>query len=268
MPAMTDELAHLATDPRSLAAILVLARMAALVFTLPLISSRHVPFRLRIGLVIAMAIPVALSVPALALQSGFSALDFGIALVHEALVGAVMGLSAQVVLAAARVAGSVLESLSGMSFPEMNPSWQDDGSGGQILSRLFWWTTLAVFTASGGATAVIGGALASFEWWPPGTANFQREFIDFLVLAVGNGFEFGLRAALPGVIALLVASAVVGITQRSCPQLGGMQIGLTIKTVAGVLATSLVLLSTPWIISKGLEDAWQTLIHLVPQQHG
>ena len=62
-----------------------------------------------------------------------------------------------------------------------------------------------------------------------------------------------------GLLALLVASAVLGVARQNCPQLGGMQIGLGIKSVAGLIITSVLLLSTPWVINGGLEI---TLVHL------
>ncbi len=259
--------------PGLLATLPALARMLGLVFTLPLVSSRHVPVRFRIGLALLMTLAVAPGVcvateSVASLSSGSRIPQFLVMLVHELLLGASMGLAAQVVLAGARLAGTVVESLSGMSFGLPASSHAADGAGGPVIGQLFWWTTLAVFVSAGGANEVIGGAFHSFQVWPAGTAGFDSGMLKFLCGAIVNGFEFGMRAALPAVVALLVAGAILGITQRNCPQLGGLQIGLGLKSIAGLIVTSLLLISVPWIINGGLQVTWLELRPLLSGSPG
>jgi flagellar biosynthetic protein FliR len=201
-------------------------------------------------------------------NSQMTVLRIAIAMVHEVLLGAAMGFAARIILAAAQLAGTVIESLCGMSFSMLDGSQHAEETGSQVLSQLFWWTTMAVFIASGGASEVIGSVIQSFRLWPPGTGQFNRNVLDFLVTAVNTGFEFGIRSVLPGLVALLVAGAVLGITQRNCPQLGGMQIGLGLKSIAGLLITSLLLLSTPWMIGGGMELTLEHLQHLLTGRQG
>ena len=91
----------------------------------------------------------------------------------------------------------------------------------------------------------------------------DRSFVDFLTHSLSQAFQFGLSAALPAVAALLVASVVMGMTQRNFPQLGGMQIGLSIKAIFGMIVTSAALLVAPWVIFGGFEmtvDQLQTWV--------
>lgn len=241
----------------------VLARMLALAFTLPVLSSRWLPGRYRIALAIVLTLAI-LPLVAISHDSAGSPVAFGpawiMALINEGLIGASMGLAARVVLEAARLAGLMIESMCGLSFgvaAGIDPAHSE--SGGPVLSQLFWWTSLAVFIASGGVREMLGGIIHSFYLWPAGTASFDRGFLDFLVAALGNGFEFGLRAALPGIVALLVATAVLAMTQRNCPQLGGLQVGLGLKSASGLVVTSLLLLSAPWVVRHGMDITWQQL---------
>jgi flagellar biosynthetic protein FliR len=241
-----------------------LVRVGALVFTLPLLSGSAVPVRCRLALVVALAIVIAPGVPQESgSASGWSPADLVSVLFNEALIGASMGVSAQVILAGARLAGNLIENVCGISFavPEATPG--DEGSTAVV--RLFWWTTAAVFVACGGATAMVQGAIQSFQTCPPGTRPFDAGLLEFVTGAVANGMEFGLRAALPGLAAVLVATGIVAMTLRSCPQLAGMQVGLGIQTVAGLLVTSLLLVSAPWLINGGMESAWQELQHVLEE---
>ncbi len=253
--------------PLLFAGIPALVRLTALAFTLPLVSSSNVPVRIRFAFAVVLAfliVPMVVSsqVPA---EPVFD-LRWAMTLIHEALIGASMGLAAQVLLAAAQVTGSMIESLCGLTFGLPDESGEQEN--GSILARVFWWTAVAVFIATGGATAMIAGVIESFQICPPGTASFDQGMLVFFTMALGNCFEFGLRAALPGLAALMVAAAVLGITQRNCPQLGGMQIGLGLKAIAGLLVTSMLLLSTPWLVSNGFDESWSQLQELVFQERG
>lgn len=250
------------SGPHLQAVSAVLARMAALVFTLPVISSRHVPVRLRLAIALAMAVPVCMMVTSHSDLPPWSAVTFAATLLNELLIGAAMGFSAQVILAAAQLAGSTIEALCGWSFPELTGS-PGDGTQGTAMTQIFWWTTAAVFVATGGATAVVAGAMSSFEWCPPGTGYLNQQFLEFLLAALANGFEFGLRAALPGIVALLVAGAVTAMAWRASPQPAAGATGLTVQSVTGLLVASLLLLTLPWIVSGGIEASWDELARMI-----
>lgn len=237
----------------------VVARLCAIVMTMPVMGSRMVPLRAKLAVVIAFTAIVAPSVTVT--ESEFSTWQLAIMLVNEVLIGCMMGLSFRVILTAAQVAGTVMESLSGFAIvPPAVSADEDTGSGG--LTRLFAWTTIAVFIASGGLTQLLEGLLTSFDQMPPGNVVFSKPVVDFFVVAIGQSFEFGLRAAIPGIIALLAASAVLALAQKNLPQLGGMQIGLGIKSVSGILVTSLLLLSTPWVIMHSMDWTQEQLVQL------
>ena len=257
------------TQSGTVIVLLVVARMGALVWTLPFLSAGHLSVPIRVGLTLVvswMLVPFALSTehPTFAGNETWGPPETAacvLAVVHEILIGATMGLAVRVLLGAAQITASVLESLSGLSFgATMNPGGE---AGNSPLRQLFWWTTASFFVASGGASRMVAGILKSYQVWPVGTLGYDRTLLDFLITALSNGFEFALRAALPGFAALMVAAAVLGIVQRNCPQLGGMQVGLGIKAIAGLLVTSLLLVSAPWVIAGGLDETWAHWYELV-----
>ncbi|MGI9516404.1 MAG: flagellar biosynthetic protein FliR, partial [Pirellulaceae bacterium] len=234
----------------------------ALVMTLPLLAGRVVPVRVRIALIAALAVVILPATKTVALPT--NALSLGMGLVHEALIGAMMGLSLTLMLTAAQLAGSIVENLCGFSLASFGVGGDGD-SGGGVFARLFWWTAVAVFVASGGLNQVVGSVMQSFVTLPPGAASADRSLLEFLVQALSQSFEFGLMAALPAVAALLVASAVLGMAQKNFPQLGGMHVGLGLKAVCGMLAASLVLISLPWMIRGGFDLSILQIEELVQQ---
>ena len=243
-------------EPMLVAAVLgglpVVVRLTAMALTMPVLAGRMVPVRVRLALVFAVAALITPTVSQGIDPDSIHSLALGMGLVHEALIGSLMGLAFNVMLAAARLAGSLIEGLCGFSMATFGVS-PDEETGTGPFSRLFWWTTAAVFVAMGGIGRVVAAVMDSFAVMPAGEAVLDRSFFDFLVTAVGQSFEFGLTAVLPAIAALLVASIVLGMARSSFPQLDGIQVGLGIKAVVGMVVTSVVLLSTPWMIHGGLE---------------
>ncbi|MGI9517752.1 MAG: flagellar biosynthetic protein FliR, partial [Pirellulaceae bacterium] len=120
-----------------------LVRLSALVMTLPLLAGRVVPVRVRVALITAFAL-VILPATETVTPLPTNALSFGMGLVNEALIGAMMGLSLTLMLAAAQLAGSIVENLCGFSLASFGVGGDSD-SGGGVFARLFWWTAVAVF---------------------------------------------------------------------------------------------------------------------------
>ncbi|MDG2014524.1 MAG: flagellar biosynthetic protein FliR [Pirellulaceae bacterium] len=235
-----------------LTALPAVVRITAMVMTMPLVATRVVPVRVKLAFILALSLAV---VPGAVANSEAPSLQWTallLTLINEVLVGALMGLSCAIMLSGIQIAGSVIEGLCGFSMVSFGAP-ADSETGGGPLGKLFWWTTVAVFVAAGGIGRMIDGLLFSFTALPTGTAVFDQSFLDFLVTSIGYAFEFGVSAALPAIAALLVASIVLGMVQRNFPQLGGLQVGLGIKAMFGMAVTSIVLLSTPWIINGGFE---------------
>ena len=247
----------------ALAVFPVVVRITAMVLTMPLIASRTVPFRVKMALVFALSMLVVPGLVATGAGNHATLTSLVVALINEALIGALMGLSLSVVLAGVQIAGALIEGLCGFSLAAFGGTDAEEGNG--PFARLFWWTTAAVFVAAGGVGQVVDGLLTSFSVLPIGTAIFDQSFVDFLVTSLGHSFEFGLAAALPAIVALLTASVVLGMAQRNFPQLGGLQVGLGIKAIFGMLVTSAVLLSAPWVINGGFELTLDELITFLEQ---
>ena len=247
-------------------ALPVVVRIAAMVMTMPVVAGKIVPPRVKAALVISLSV---LIIPAVIMntepsQTAIPAISYAFGLVNEALIGALLGMSLSVILAAAQLAGSLIEGLSGLSMAAFGAP-ADGDAGNSPLAKLFWWTTIAVFVAAGGLGQVVDGMLGSFTAMPVGTVIFDQSFVDFLVSSIGYAFEFGMSAALPAIAALLVASLVLGMAQRNFPQLGGMQVGLSIKSIFGMTVTSVVLLSAPWIVNGGFELTMNQLQTFIQQ---
>jgi flagellar biosynthesis protein FliR len=159
-------------------------------------------------------------------------------LLSEAVVGLVLGLAVAAVLSAAAWAGSILGSVTGLSWADdFTPDGDARAAG---LERLAWWMGLAGFFATGGHLAVVAGLVDSVISLPVGAAAGRHD--GLLALAVtmpATGLALAMSLAVPAlaaVVAFHLAAAVAVRTTQFDPGQGLLQSVAALVLVAAVCA--------------------------------
>lgn len=239
-----------ATEPFVIAAA-VIARMGIAVAVVSVAAIPGASARVRTALVLALAMaawPAAVAAaPAAPVPD-----PWPLAVAGEALVGLVIGTALAAVLAAAGQAGSLLGSVSGLS-------WADDFTGdgdGQAagVGRLAWWVGLAAFCGAGGHLVVVSGLVDSVRTLPVGslfstaTASAWPPpwLMSLAVTAPTIAIALAVALAAPALAAVVAFHLASAICLRAVP----------FAPAAGLLQgmAALVLLAA---LTVGL-DAWAT----------
>jgi flagellar biosynthesis protein FliR len=179
-------------------------------------------------LVVRVALAWALSIAAItwSLPVGLEQhahLPLALAVPSELFLGALFGMSVACVTAASAWAGTLLGSISGLS-------WADDFSSGPAeattpLSRLVWWVAAGAFVSSGGARVVVFGLVDSLSTLPLG-ASLDIGVSTSLLTALAMGCRLAIALALPAMIAVLswhVSAAIVCRVIPLSPSAGLLQ---------------------------------------------
>ena len=77
---------------------------------------------------------------------------------------------------------------------------------------------------------------------------------------VTQSFVLGLRAAAPAVVALLLATLVVGFVSRTLPQLNIMALGFGVNALVALVAVGVSLGGACWIFQDALEPVLQVAL--------
>ncbi len=229
-------------------------RIASALLCSPILANRHVPWLVRLPVAVGLT-AVLLPLTDSASVESLSPLSLVAVLIHESLLGGLLGLSLWLVVWAIRLTAELIENLCGFSLAGAWDAPPSHGAAAGPLIQLYWWVMLALFIGLGGLSQLILGLMNSFDAVPAGTALQQLLLADYLAAALSSSFALALRTAIPALFALLGAAMVLGLAQRNFPQFGGLQIGLGLKTMTGILVTSLLLLIMPWMLASGLDDA-------------
>ncbi|MBC7939285.1 MAG: flagellar biosynthetic protein FliR, partial [Chitinophagaceae bacterium] len=207
-------------------------RALALFSALPVLGTRMVPARVRIGLAGFIAFAAQPSLP----EMPVVALDSGLALllvVQQAVIGLSLGFAVRVVFAAVEFAGEIIGLQMGMNFAGF---FDPLSAATATASSRFFGTTVAwLFIVVNGHLLVIMALVASFTSFPVGPEPFAfvRQTLPHQWGA--EVFSVGLWIALPLVTMLLFVNLVLGAISRVAPQINIFAIGFPITLGVGLL---------------------------------
>jgi flagellar biosynthesis protein FliR len=207
----------------------------------PLLGSRVVPARVRVVLAIALAVLVTPMLPTdttVRIASG----DGILILIQQIAIGAALGFSIRIVLAAVEFAGQLMGLQMGLSFATLfDPV---NGAQTQVVAQFLVLTATLILFAFNGHHLVITALVQSFQEIPIGT-TWSADGFAMLASWGGTVFAVGLHISLPITAALLVTNLTIGMMSRASPQLNIFAIGFPLTLGAGFIVLYMSLTYLP-----------------------
>ena len=231
---------------------LILARSLGLCWTAPALAVPELDWRFRLGLAFVLSlILIPLIEPTVVPPLGWSNVVQGSLL--EVLTGAVIGWTASLILAGARLAGDMVAAQAGLSTAMLI----DPETGDEVtpLGRFYGWIALIVFLALEGPLILVKTVVESYQTVPAGGLLISPESANRVFAQIGHALELALRAAAPAALALALAGIALGLLSRAASSLPFVALALPIRCLLGV---ALVLLSLAPLVAT-LSSAWETL---------
>jgi len=218
---------------------LILLRITGLLLFAPFVSSQSIPVGVKAGFALALA---GLLYPSCAAAHWPTAgLNWTGVVAGEVAVGLVLGLSLQLTVEAAQLAGNLLGVQAGFSLITLlDPQTEADTP---VLATLNGLLTVLIFLQLEVHHWLLRGLAASFAYLPPGTIVARAQAARQLLRAAGGIWLVGLQIAFPVVAATLLVDVTLGFLAKASPQMPVLLLGLPLKTSLGltVLAGSLML---------------------------
>lgn len=233
--------------------LLVLARVLAMIQVAPLLSSRAIPQVGKIGLAVFVALIALPGVAAAGYPLPPSGMQYGLLLLGEALLGALLGFLVYLAFAALRLAGQFMSLSVGFGVAELF----DPLSGHQspLLSQVFSVLALLVFLSVGGLhRLLLVGVAGSFQALRAADLVISLEAgavrgAGLLLQRAGGSlsrlFSNALTIALPIFGALLLVSTALALLAKAAPQMNLLMLGLPVSLGAGLV---LLLLTLPLLL--------------------
>jgi flagellar biosynthesis protein FliR len=230
-------------------------RALALFSALPVLGTRNVPARVRIGLAAFVAFAAQPSLPPVQPVPLDSMLAFSL-VVQQLLIGIALGFAVRVVFAALEFAGELVGLQMGLNFAGFFDPLS--ASAATATSRFFGTTIAWLFIVVNGHLMIIAALIQSFTAFPVGPEPFA-----FLAKAQpfrwgSEIFSTGLWIALPLIAMLLFVNLVLGAISRVASQINIFAVGFPVTLGVGLIGILLTLPAMQGPFSMALE---RLLVH-------
>jgi len=213
-------------------------RVSAAFLVAPIFSMGNINLRTRIlmGFIITMMIYPGLEIePADPFSLGAIGMAF-----NEVIVGALIGLSLQVVLAAIIVSGQAISGGMGLSMANMvDPNLGNVPTVAQLLLIL----GLMMFLALGGHLILITIIADSFEAIPVGAGLLGSGALEGFIVWTSQMFIGGISLVLPVVFGLLMVNVCLGVVSRASPSLNIFAVGFPALIPIGLVMLTLTIVA-------------------------
>ena len=213
-------------------------RIGAMLMTAPVIGTRSIPVRVRLGIVVAITMLVA---PLISVPQGIEALSYESLFIsiQQILIGICMGLSFRFIFVVVELAGQSIGQLMGL----MLASMIDPQNGNQvpIIGQFYLLLSTLLFISVDGHLLLIQALVMSFYDLPVGIAGInETNFWDVLVW-FGEVLAYAVLIILPAMVCMLIVNLSFGIMARTAPQLNIFAVGFPIMIIVGVIVVMLSL---------------------------
>jgi flagellar biosynthetic protein FliR len=221
--------------------MLVFARVGAMVMLLPGLGESNIPVRIKLGIALLLALII------LPLHRGAYHVDMQsinpllIMMIHEIVVGIVLGATARVTLSALQVGGSVIAQQMGLGFvTSVDPT---QGQQGVLIGNFLTMLGITLLFATDSHYLVIAAINDSYNIFSPGDLTPSGDIAALATRAFAAAFKIGMQLSAPFLVFGLVFNVGLGVLARLMPQMQVYFVGVPLSILAGFLIFSLVLVA-------------------------
>ena len=219
--------------------MLVFARIGAMVMLLPGFGESNIPVRVKLAIALLLTL-IILPLHRNAYQVDLTSISaLGVLMVHEIVIGIVLGATARVTLSALAVAGSVIAQQLGLGFvTSVDPT---QGQQGVLIGNFLSILGMTLLFATDSHHLVIAALNESYRIFSPGEVMPSGDVAALATRAFATAFKIGMQLSAPFLVFGLVFNLGLGVLARLMPAMQVYFVGVPLSIMIGFLIFGLVL---------------------------
>jgi flagellar biosynthetic protein FliR len=219
--------------------VLAFARIGTMVMLMPGFGETNIPARLKLSIALMLTLiilPLHRAAYHIDLTSMIPSL---VLLVHEIVIGLVLGTAARVTLSALAVAGSVIAQQLGLGFvTSVDPT---QGQQGALIGNFLTILALTLLFTTDTHHLVIAAVNDSYKIFAPGETMSSGDLASLAIQAFAAAFRIGVQLASPFIVFGLVFNVGLGLLSRMMPQMQVYFVGVPLSIFAGFFMLGAIL---------------------------
>ncbi len=219
--------------------MLVFARIGAMVMLLPGFGETNIPTRIKLSIALLLTL-IILPLHRQAYQVDMHSLTpLLVLMLHEIVIGVVLGATARVTLSALQVAGSVIAQQLGLGFvTAIDPT---QGQQGLLIGNFLTILGLTLLFATDSHHLAIAALNESYRIFAPGELMSSGDVASLATRAFAAAFKIGMQLSAPFLVFGLVFNIGLGVLARLMPQMQVYFVGVPLSILVGFLIFALVI---------------------------
>jgi flagellar biosynthetic protein FliR len=219
--------------------MLVFARIGAMVMLLPGLGETNIPVRIKLAIALLLSM-IILPLHRQAYQVDLNSLaPLLVLMLHEIVIGVVLGATARVTLSALQVAGSVIAQQLGLGFvTAVDPT---QGQQGLLIGNFLTILGLTLLFATDSHHLVISALNESYRIFAPGQMFSTGDVAALATRAFASAFKIGMQLSAPFLVFGLIFNLGLGVLARLMPQMQVYFVGVPLSILIGFLILALVI---------------------------
>ena len=219
--------------------MLVFARVGAMVMLLPGFGESNIPVRVKLSIALLLTL-IILPLHRTAYHVDMTSMAaLAVLMVHEIIIGIVLGATARVTLSALSVAGAVIAQQLGLGFvTAIDPT---QGQQGLLIGNFLTILGMTLLFATDTHHLVIAALNESYRIFSPGEVLPTGDVAALATRAFAAAFKIGMQLSAPFLVFGLVFNLGLGVLARLMPQMQVYFVGVPLSIMVGFLIFALVL---------------------------
>jgi flagellar biosynthesis protein FliR len=219
--------------------MLVFARVGAMVMLLPGLGESNIPVRIKLAVAVLLTF-VILPLHRQAYQIDMQSMaPLVVMMIHELIVGIVLGATARVTLSALQVGGAVIAQQMGLGFvTSVDPT---QGQQGVLIGNFLTMLGVTLLFATDSHYLVIAALNDSYAIFSPSDLMPSGDIAELASRAFTAAFKLGVQLSAPFLVFGLVFNIGLGVLARLMPQMQVYFVGVPLSILAGFLIFALVI---------------------------
>lgn len=236
--------------------ILVLTRVAGIMFYAPIIGGKPIPNTVKAGIAFWIAISIFPQIDPATLPLPSDGLAFSLAIAQEILVGIVIGMTAQVINISVQFGGHIIGTHIGIRISNvLDPVSPITAT---ILGAFMNIVVVLLLLSMDFHLILLGVIGRSYQLIPPLGVVFRMEILDVLINVGANIFIFSVQIVFPVLASIFFVEVIIGVLAKTAKQFNVMMLQFPIKILVG--------LSFFGILLQGFPEAVRMMLKWVLEQ--
>jgi flagellar biosynthetic protein FliR len=206
---------------------------------LPGFGESNIPVRIKLSIALLLTL-IILPLHRSAYQVDLTSMSaLGVLMVHEIVIGIVLGATARVTLSALSVAGSVIAQQLGLGFvTAVDPT---QGQQGLLIGNFLTILGMTLLFATDSQHLVIAALNESYRIFSPGEVMPSGDVAALATRAFATAFKIGMQLSAPFLVFGLVFNIGLGVLARLMPAMQVYFVGVPLSIMIGFLILGVVL---------------------------